>query len=46
MSVSRRTALKDQILLGASAKLRLEAISFVMSVYPHGATHLPLGRFS
>ena len=33
-------------ILGASAKLREETISFVMSVLPHGTTRLPLEGFS
>jgi hypothetical protein len=32
--------------LGAFAKLREATISFVMSVYPHGTTHLSLVGFS
>jgi hypothetical protein len=34
------------VFVGASAKLRKAAISFVMSVRPHGATRLPLNGFS
>jgi hypothetical protein len=37
----RRTELKDEILLGASAKLRLEAISFFMSVCPSAWSNSP-----
>jgi len=35
-----------QAFLGASLKLRKATISFVMSVCPHGTTHIPLHEFS
>ena len=40
------TLLFNNKFLGAFSKLRKAAISFVMSVGPHGTTQLPLDGFS
>jgi hypothetical protein len=39
-------AVKEVVFLSAIAKSRKAAVSFVMSVRPHGTTRLPLDGFS